>query len=238
MKLKSLLFIASTATVFAGTPSVAPAPAPAPAPTLAEWFVGGTFGELNNVGTSLSTAQVYNIVGSNLVPSGGRLSQASIDKPDFNVYTLDFGRSITNYNGWDLAGYLEVGWLDGNMKFKGSGYLYPSQVAWSASDTADIDIIPVTINGKVQHQIYGPIDGYLTAGIGYAWSKVSAFGSDTTDGGFYGQASAGLLYNVCPQFQLFGGARWYYLSHVNMGDTGIDLGNDKIGWEIGARYKF
>jgi len=213
-----------------------PAPATASAPSLAEWFIGGTFGELNNVETNQTSAQISALVGTYLVPNGGQLLSSKIDKPDFNVWTLDVGRSFADCNGWDFAGYLEIGWLDGSMKYKGSYTL--ASTTYSVSDTADIDIVPLTINGKVQHQIYGPIDGYLTAGVGYAWAKNSSFGSTTNDGGFVAQASAGLLYNVCNSFQLFGGARWFYLSRVNIGDTGLDLGNNKIAWEIGARYKF
>ena len=240
MKLKSLLFIASAATAFAGTPVMTPAPAPAPAPCLAEWFVGGTFGQLDNVGTNVSTADAFSLAGG-LVPStpGAVLSSASVSKVDFNAYTLQVGRSLTNTNGWDLAAYLEVGWLDGSMDLNASGTEgLIAVIPWSARERIDIDIIPVTLDFKVEHQIYGPIDGYVTAGAGYAWSKISALGQDTRDGGFYGQASAGLIYNICERFELLGGARWSYLSHVNIGDTPLELNNNKIGWEIGARYKF
>jgi len=228
--------MALAAPAFAGTSSVAPASSSSP--TLCEWFVGGTFGQLNNVGTNLSSSEVTSIVNGNLLPAGGTLAKASLDNPDFNVYTLQVGRSLTNANGWDLAGYLEVGWLDGSMDFSGSGLLSDLVTPWSASERVNVDVVPVTLNFKVEHAIYGPVDGYVTAGAGYAWSKISGFGSDTRDGGFYGQASAGLLYNVCERFQLFGGARWSYLSHVNLGDTGIELNNNKIGWEVGARYVF
>ncbi len=236
MKNVLLLSMAIAAPVFAGAPSVAPSAAPSP--TLCEWFVGGTFGQLNNVGTNLSTAQL-NLLAGTLVPTNGTLDNARYDRPDFNVYTLQVGRSLSNANGWDLAAYMEAGWLDGSMDIKGSGTIaVPGLPAWSATERVNIDIIPVTLDFKVEHAIYGPVEAYLTGGAGYAWTKVSGFGSTTHDGGFYGQVSAGLIYNVCEEFELFAGARWYYLSHVNLGDTTGELNNEKIGWEIGARYNF
>ncbi len=95
----------------------------------------------------------------------------------------------------------------------------------------------MTANLKVEHTIYGPVSAYLTGGLGYAWTKISAYGDSNRDGGFYAQASAGLIYNVCERFELFGGARWLYLSDLNMGDTDIQL-DDSWAWEIGACYNF
>ena len=204
---------------------------------MCEWFVGGTFGQVNNVGTNISNADVYGIA-SDMAPLFGTVDSASVDKLDFNMYTLQVGRSLTNANGWDIAAYLEVGWLDGDMTFKGSGTAGMTNVYnWSYSEKVDIDVVPVTINFKVEHAVYGPVSAYLTGGAGYAWSKVSGFGSDSTDGGFYGQLSAGLIYNINQQFEVFAGARWLYLQGVNMGDSDLEL-NNEFAWEVGLRYNF
>jgi hypothetical protein len=224
MKHKSLLIALSsvTATAYAGTSYVAPAPAPAPEPVSCGWFLGGSFGQLYGVDSNIESLAEDGDIGSNL----------NVDDLDLNMYTLQVGRDLTNVNGWDVAAFLEVGYLEGDMSISAF-----DSIDGNLSTSLDFDIIPVTANIKVEHAIYGPVSGYLTAGAGYAWSKVEAEDQDENDGGFYAQASAGLIYNINESVELFGGARWLYLSDIGFGESEIEL-DDSFAWEIGARFNF
>ncbi len=221
MKLVTLLTASSvTATAFAGEPAPVQT-APAPAPTLGGWFVGGTFGMLE---TDSNTEQVaYNQSGYN----------GSIDDFEFEMYTLHVGQDLgTQFLGCDLAAYFEVGYITGDA----TGTLFvpgPDIVA-----DIDIDIIPITINLKAERMFFAGIKGYITAGIGYAFTEtdVEGLGSDD-DGGFYAQATIGLAYDINEQWEIYGGARWLYLSDLDFGSDGGEL-DDSVGYEVGLRYSF
>jgi hypothetical protein len=64
-------------------------------------------------------------------------------------------------------------------------------------------------------------------------------GSDysDSDGGFYAQASAGLIYNINSQFELYAGGRWRHLNSLEFGDIPLEL-DDSFAWEVGARVNF
>lgn len=208
---------------FAGTTAtVAPAPAPAPAPSLTEWFIGASYGQLNNVDTGLQDVLV--------VDNNGEI--------DFDLYSLQFGRNLGCFGGFSTAVYLEVGYGDGDttLPYSDSMINYDAQL--------DFEMIPVTINFKLERTLVGGLGIYGTVGAGYAWTKTSVDfeavynDADENDGGFYAQATAGLVYNFNETFAVFGGARWSYLDSVNWGNAGSLSDNDALGWEIGARYSF
>ena len=168
--------------------------------------------------------------------------RTEVSDVDLNMYSLHFGRSLACPEGFDLSAYLEVAWLTGDMDVEGIATNLTEGPAFGNElvlfrETLDIDIVPVTINFKAEHNIYGPIGGYLSGGVGYAWTNVSGFGSDETDGGFYAQLAAGLVWNVTESVDLNGGGRWVYLDSLDFGDTELALDN-QLGWEVGARYKF
>jgi opacity protein-like surface antigen len=168
--------------------------------------------------------------------------RTEVSDVDLNMYSLHFGRSLACPEGFDLSAYLEVAWLTGDMDVEGIATNLTTGAALGNElvlfrETLDIDIVPVTINFKAEHNIYGPIGGYLSGGVGYAWTNVSGFGSDETDGGFYAQLAAGLVWNVTESVDLYGGGRWVYLDSLDFGDTELALDN-QLGWEVGARYKF
>lgn len=211
-----------TATAYAGTPATVTAPPPAPAPSLCEWFVGGSFGQLYDVGNNLDS----------LIDNEIRYGGVDVEDLDMNMYTLHVGRGLTNQNGWDIAAYLEVAYLDGDMTISAF-----SSYQRKESTNIDFEMIPVTANLKVEHAIYGPVSGYLSGGLGYAWSRVSAEGEDANDGGFYAQLAAGLVYNVNESFEIFAGARWLYLDSVDFGDSTFELDNS-FAWEAGLRFNF
>ena len=224
------------------------APAPAPAPTLGGWFVGGAFGLFE---TDSNIAQVANyndpdgdsfgyVFGGNgdmwetRAPSGGYEDHYGIDDFEFEMYSLHIGRDLgTQVLGCDLAAYFEVGYITGDATLS----RYDSDGDFDGSVGLDIDIIPITINLKAERMFFAGIKGYISAGVGYAFTQSTYLGEDEKDGGFYAQASIGLGYDITEQWEIFGGARWLYLSDLEFGygDTELD---STIGYEIGLRYNF
>ncbi len=165
--------------------------------------------------------------------------ESEVSDVEFDMYTFHFGRELGCASGFDMSAYLEIGWLTGDMTY-GLNYISPGDGKVSIfRDSLDIDVIPVTINFKAEHVIYGPVGAYLSGGVGYAWTNIESddFDMDESDGGFYAQAAAGLVWNVNESFELFGGARWVHLESLDFGDSGFEL-EDTLGWEIGARYNF
>lgn len=205
-----------TATAFAGGSKEVIAPTPS-APSPAGWFIGGTYGQFEADG--------------NLDFYSGELGGPSLDKFEFDMYTLHIGRDLgTQVAGFDLAAYLEVGFLDGKSRLS-FGSFGPI-----ASDI-DVEIIPITINLKLERPVYGPVNFYLTGGLGYAFTDLSGDVPPESGGGFYAQASAGLIYNVNSQLELLAGGRWLHLSSLDFGDAPLDL-DDALAWEVGARVNF
>lgn len=222
-----------TATAFAGSSKdvVAPAPAPAPA-TLGGWFVGGTFGQFE---TESNFSGLFNssttFLGENL----------DVEDADFDMYTLHVGRDLGQVIGCDMAAYLEVGYLDGEMGVDGQFFNSTNPGLPfglnSFSTDVDLEIIPVTINFKLERPLFGPVSAYLTAGAGYAFTEASVDGDSDRDGGFYAHGSFGLLYNINEQCEVYGGGRWMYLDNLDFGADGFELDN-ALAWEVGFRYNF
>jgi len=227
---------------------------PPPAPTLGGWFVGGTYGQLEAGSNGSELMNQYDPAGTafapgNLLaggnpeedmqvlraPSGNTGDHFAVGDFDFDMYTLHVGRDLgTQVLGCDLAAYLEVGFLDGEAT------AYGRQTPASGLDTInlDLEIIPVTLNLKLERPLFAGINGYLTAGVGYAFTDASFGGVNETDGGFYAQASIGLLYNLNSQWEIFGGARWVHLSSLDFGSSSEFELDDDFAYEIGLRYNF
>ncbi|MBU6327976.1 MAG: hypothetical protein KGQ89_10120 [Verrucomicrobia bacterium] len=222
MKLTTFIAIAGsvTATAFAGGSKEVIAPTPPPSPTLGGWFIGGTYGQFEADGDLGSSV---------LSKAAAAIDPFDVDKFDFDMYTLHVGRDLgTQVAGFDVAAYLEVGFLDGSATIS-----YRD----ASAGNIDVEIVPITANLKLERALFGPVNFYLTGGLGYAFTDVSANGDSDNDGGFYAQASAGLLYNVNSQFELFAGGRWLYLNTLQFGAAPLDL-DDAFAWEIGARVNF
>lgn len=253
MKLLTLITTASsmTALAFAGGSKEVIAPTPPPAPTLGGWFVGGTYGQLDadsnagdemnrldpfgyiaDPGVALSGTGYFENVGRR--PSGYNGDHYEVGDFEFDIYTLHVGRDLgTQVLGFDLAAYLEVGYLDGEANVS---FLRNPNAAL-LTGTLDAEIIPITLNLKLERPVFGAFNVYLTGGLGYAFTDAS-FGSESdSGGGFYAQATAGVLYNINSQLEVFAGARWVHLSNLDFGDNDVEL-DDSLGWEIGLRYNF
>ncbi|MFT4176737.1 MAG: hypothetical protein QM627_08770 [Luteolibacter sp.] len=138
----------------------------------------------------------------------------------------------------DVAFYLEVGYTEPDYR-----------VNWFRQIDYEIEheIIPVTLNVKLEKALAGNLSAYLGAGAGVAFvdTKVrSIVGRDSDDDTvFTAQVFAGLIYNITSNFEVYGGARWIYLDDSDaFGAAGKALGLQDLGddWlvEAGLRYTF
>jgi opacity protein-like surface antigen len=213
--------VSITATAFAGGSKEVIAPTQPTAPSLGGWSIGGTYGQFETEGSRDGYSGLQGGQGSLL------------ENFDFDMYTLHIGHDLgTQVAGFDLAAYLEVGFLDGasNRSFQ--------NMPAPALDI-DLEIIPITMNLKLERSLYGPVNFYLTGGLGYAFTDASGFGNSESGGGFYAQASAGLIYNVNSQLELLAGGRWLHLSSLDFGDAPLAVELDgAFAWEVGARVNF
>lgn len=222
-----------TATAFAGSSKEVVAPAPAPAPvSLGGWFVGGTFGQFE---TDSNFSEFFD------TPTTFLGETLDVEDADFDMYTLHVGRDLGQVIGCDMAAYLEVGYFDGQIDVDGRFFNsfnpnFPFGLNNFSADV-DLEIIPVTINFKLERPLFGPVSAYLAAGAGYAFTEASVDGDSDRDGGFYAHGSFGLLYNINEQFEVYGGGRWMYLDNLDFGADGFELDN-ALAWEVGFRYNF
>jgi hypothetical protein len=146
--------------------------------------------------------------------------QGDSGEGDLNLYALSIGRNLDKQLlGSDLAAYLEVGLLETNY------------------GPIDIDVIPFTFNLKAERELFAGINGYVSAGAGYAFSRVSMGPMTAGDGGIYGQGSIGLSYDINENVEIFGGARYIVLDEVDFGIPTADADNN-VGYEVGLRYNF
>jgi hypothetical protein len=228
MKFTALITTACsiTATAFAGGSKEVIAPTQS-APSLGGWFIGGTYGQLETEG---NTDAYYGELGG---PSPGI---PSLEDFEFDMYTLHIGRDLgTQVAGFDLAAYLEVGFVDGNSRATFGSF--PGPTPGPTTSDVDAEIIPITVNLKLERALFGPVNFYLTGGLGYAFTEASAFGAFESGGGFYAQASAGLIYNVNSELELLAGGRWLHLSSLDFGNAPLEL-DDAFAWEAGVRVNF
>jgi len=266
MKTKATLIstLAALATSLHGGTS-APTPISEPAssaPMLGGWFFGGSYGQLNSVdsnGTKLLNNAI-DLPGLAEVADFENGGSFKVDGFDFDMFTLHGGRTFgSGFYGFTTSLYLEVGWLRGDSRASYSGPfenvdfdevdlgefdLTDEQLEQLETAAAilgdpgiDIDIVPVTLNFMAERNLVGNLGFYVGGGLGYAFTKIDAFGESETGGGFIAQASAGLVYNFTETFEVYGGARWIYLDSLNFGDSDLELDND-FAWEIGLRVNF
>jgi len=109
----------------------------------------------------------------------------------------------------------------------------------------DLDVLPVTLNYKYEYSFSENFGWYIGAGAGIAFidSDLTLNGDDLDDGTdqvFYAQVFTGLVWNVNESFEVYGGARYYYLDEVNLGDDEFETGDSLDDWivEAGIRFNF
>jgi len=236
MKTRTLILAAGSiaASAFAGVSTPMTTQPPTVEPTLSGWFIAGSFGQLYDVGKGLDTAAFDTT----------NYDSSRVGKLDFDMYNLQLGYDLAPVSeGFGMAAYLEVSYLTGNVSVSA----HPLTTLIPPIDfNIDAQIIPVTANFKVEHVIAGPVSAYLTGGLGYAWTKYSgndSYSSSSSGGGFYAQLTAGLIWNINPQWEVFGGARWIYLNDLDGAKVGLNNRaeiklQDSWAWEAGIRFNF
>jgi hypothetical protein len=224
-----MLAVTLTASAFAGTATTETRSPPANPPVMGgDWFFGVSYGRLSEVGGTIGDGFS--------IGEDADSSDFDFDGFDFDMYSLHLGRNFGDgFYGFNTTAYLEVAYLDGDTDVSFDG---DPQIAELLGDlNADIDIVPVTVNLGMERNLIGGLGLYLGAGLGYAFTDSDVLDVSDTDGGFYAQASAGLVYNFTEKFEMFGGARWLYLDSLDFGDSSLEL-DDEFAWEIGARVNF
>jgi opacity protein-like surface antigen len=106
-------------------------------------------------------------------------------------------------------------------------------------------IIPVTANVKFERALSGNLNAYFGAGLGMANVDLSvrSGGASLSDDDwvFCAQVFAGLVYNISPAFEIYGGGRWIYFDDAEFGSNGasatLELDDDFL-IELGGRFNF
>jgi opacity protein-like surface antigen len=240
MKTLLLLPLILALPAYAGT-SAKEVIAPPPAPCLTSWFLGGSVGYLTE-----------------------------LEEPMYNIHA-----GVTN-SCWKVAGcnvslFLEVGYTDTDESYspqvEGPGadhldnYYNLDDLAHSLQGQAnvhdttmsyDLQIIPITLNFKLDRTLVGNLNAYFGAGMGVANVNLDINHGDSwhsnvseDDWVFTAQIFAGLSYSFTPAFEVYGGARWIYYQDADVGGHDVQHGggntldlSDDCLLELGARYKF
>ena len=219
MKSITLLSILAAGSVLAGEKAVLDkSPVMPPAPSLYSWFAGGTVGYLT--------------------------------ENEEEMYTGHLGVDLPNQlGGWDQAIYLEVGYFEigecenyqgSNIPQTGGDDQYEftrfeSLFAEYGRACFDVEVIPITINYKLEKPLTNALNVYVGAGAGVALTeadgKVGPVSDDDDDTVFYAQLFGGVLYNVNPSFELYAGARAIYMDEAEYSLYGTDFDFEDLGGE-------
>ena len=108
---------------------------------------------------------------------------------------------------------------------------------WEPILGVDSEIIPVTLNYKLDYNFNEKFSFYAGVGGGAAFidSDVVGFSDSSTE--FAAQVFAGLGYDVTSNFQLYSGVRWLWVDDTDVFNFPVDTGDD-VGVELGLRFKF
>ena len=212
MKCITILSILAVGSVLAGekTPISEKSPIIPPAPSPYQWFAGATAG--------------------------------SLLENDEEMYTAHIGVDLSNQlRGWDQAIYLEVGYIEFDCLINLDQWAGgdSQSIASSGYGCLDMEIIPVTLNYKLEKQVSQSLNAYCGLGAGMAFidAEVTGVGSHD-DTVFYAQLFGGVLYNVNSSWELYAGARVIYFEDDDLESIGVDIENTDYLVEIGARHNF
>ena len=209
MKTFAFLSILAAGSLMAGEKAALSPVAPPPSPTLWQWFVGGSIGYLDDLDT-----EMYHL-------------HAGVDLP-------------SQLGGFDQAIFLEVGYANPDQTIA-SGYYpeYPNGYEGMrvSSIRGEADLIPITLNYKLERALTDSFSMYFGGGIGAAYVDVDALGSSDDDWTFYGQVFGGLLYNINEMWEIYGGVRWIYIDDTDVFGVSVDSEDDWLA-EIGVRINF
>ncbi|RYD65694.1 MAG: porin family protein [Verrucomicrobiaceae bacterium] len=146
-------------------------------------------------------------------------------------YMVDSEEPFYNAHlGYDFGGgsslFLESGWLGHEDD---ASFVFPFGT--------DVDIVPITINYKYEWMFTDSFGLYVGAGLGASNVDVSVGPLSGDEWAFTAQAFAGLVYNVTPNFEIYGGARYMWIDDVELGGASIDELDD-VGVGAGIRFNF
>ena len=152
-----------------------------------------------------------------------------LDDMDTEMYTLHVG---AEYKCTDSAASHAI--------FFEAGYANPSN-SWNDDDAkfrADIDVIPLTLNYKYEAQLVGNLNWFIGAGAGAIIFDADSDHNDLdfSNTEFLAQAFGGLVYNFSDSFELFGGARYMYVTDDNLDN--LDVYGDDWFYDLGFRFNF
>jgi len=231
--------------VFAGT-SAKQAIAPPPNPCLMSWFTGASVGYLTELEEPMYTVHV-GVTDSCWVLGGwnvGIFAEVgyTTKSESYRNRDIDTGPPPVNFQNDKVS--VDVDEMGRLLQ-------WVADIGPSTTHTSyDLDIVPITLNVKFERVLSGDLSAYIGGGLGVAIvdldlsasdGKESISASDTACV-FAGQIFGGLNYNVSPNFAIYGGARWIYMSDADLSDSRLgkatlQLGSDCL-LELGARYKF
>jgi len=146
------------------------------------------------------------------------------------LYTGNVGvKSPWSTFGWNVGFFLEGGFLEQDND--------AAENALGLGDVdADLKIVPVTFNVKLEKALNNQWSVYAGGGAGYAHTEFSS----TTLGGNYdsewvftGQAFAGVAYHINDQHEVYAGGRFIHFDDAD--DYNL---NSDYAAELGYRFSF
>lgn len=135
----------------------------------------------------------------------------------------DYWNAHFGYNFNDASAlFVEVGWVGREDDFGGG--------------TADIDMVPITLNYKYEYEFAENWSWYIGAGLGAGNVDVELPGGVSDDDwNFVAQAFTGIVYEITPSFEIYAGFRYLWIDDTTILDEDVDNLDD---WGIGAGLRF
>jgi len=255
MKTIPLLVLGLAIPAFAGSSAKETvAPASSPEPCVFTWFTGASIGYL----TELEEPMYHLHVGTDTCWNVGGWAVAFFAEIGYTEKDDSWSRrKYDNGNGYYNDSY-PIGnevpngdYNKGSDKIKGDlddlEKVLSNIARYEGYNTSyDLDIMPITLNVKLERPLTDSLNVYFGAGLGAALVdleiKAGKYGSLSDDDWvFVGQVFAGMNYNFNPNFEVYGGVRWIYYDDADLSDSSgkltLELEDDFL-FEIGARINF
>lgn len=147
-----------------------------------------------------------------------------------------------NVGGWNVAIFAELGATEVENGYSIINPAFTTAVVMAPVDV-ETEVMPLTLNVKLERPLTGKLNGYFGGGIGMSFIDVTATspvlaGNYSDDETVFGaQIFAGLVYNVSESFELFGGARWIFTDSTEVRGREVDFDED-VFFEGGLRINF
>ena len=246
MKTILLLPLVLTLPVFAG-PMPSEVVAPAQVPCEFRWFAGGSVGYLTELEEPMYTLHLGSDTGWSL----GGWCVAIFAEVGYADKDDDWSGRGEPIIGPTLAADNPADFLDvedgGSFSLDDLDDLLDEAANYSVRGTSyDLDVLPITLNVKLERELTGNLNGYFGGGLGAARVDLDVDAGDFGDFSdddwvFVAQLFAGLAYDFTEQFEIYGGVRWIYFDDADLSDGGVggtlELDDDFL-FELGARFNF